>query len=78
MNNFSPETFEQKDLPFKVNRLSPTIGGEIHGVDLSSPLDTATKELIYEALLVYKVIFFRDQDISTEEHINFSKSFGEL
>ena len=39
MNNFSPETFEQKDLPFKVNRLSPTIGGEIHGVDLSSPID---------------------------------------
>ena len=77
MNDFSPDKFEQKDLPFRVNRLSPTIGGEILGVDLSQPLDKTTKELIYEALLVYKVIFFRDQDISTEEHINFSKRFGE-
>ena len=28
--------------------------------------------------MVYKVIFFRDQNISTEQHIEFSKNFGEL
>ena len=78
MNEYSPESFEKKDLPFHVKRLSPSIGGEIHGVDLSKPLGSELKELIYEALLVYKVIFFRDQNISTEEHINFSKNFGEL
>ena len=78
MNEYSPESFEKKDLPFHVKRLSPSIGGEIHGVDLSRPLGSDLKELIYEALLVYKVIFFRDQNISTEEHINFSKNFGEL
>ena len=64
MNKFSPEVFEKKDLPFTVNRLSPTIGGEILGIDLSQPIDFETKDLIYEALLVYKVIFFRDQNIS--------------
>ena len=78
MNEYSPESFEKKDLPFHVKRLSTSIGGEIHGVDLSKPLGSELKELIYEALLVYKVIFFRDQNISTEEHINFSKNFGEL
>ena len=78
MNDFNPDTFEQRNLPFIVNRLSPTIGGEILGVDLSETLTEDTKALIYEALLVYKVIFFRDQDISTEQHINFSKNFGEL
>ena len=78
MNEYSPESFEKKDLPFHVKRLSPSIGGEIHGVDLSKPLGSELKELIYEALLVYKVIFFRDQNITTEEHINFSKNFGEL
>ena len=65
MNKFSPEVFENKDLPFTVNRLSPTIGGEILGIDLSQPIDSQTKDLIYEALLVYKVIFFREQNIST-------------
>ena len=76
MNDFSPESFEKKDLPFVVNRLSPSIGGEILGIDLSQSLDKKTKDLIYEALLVYKVIFFRDQNISTEQHIEFSKNFG--
>ena len=78
MNKFSPDAFESKDLPFEVNRLSPTIGGEILGVDLSKPLTKELKDLIYEALLVYKVIFFRDQDLTTEEHLDFSNNFGNL
>ena len=78
MTNYIPENFEKKDLPFSVKRLSPSIGGEINGIDLTSPIEDITKDLIYEALLVYKVIFFRDQKISTEQHINFSKNFGEL
>ena len=78
MNKFSPDAFESKDLPFEVNRLSPTIGGEILGVDLSKPLTKELKDLIYEALLVYKVIFFRDQDLTTEEHLDFSNNFGDL
>ena len=53
MNKFSPDVFESKDLPFEVNRLSPTIGGEILGVDLSKSLTKELKDLIYEALLVY-------------------------
>ena len=77
MTNYIPENFEKKDLPFSVKRLSPSIE-EINGIDLTSPIDNITKDLIYEALLVYKVIFFRDQKISTEQHINFSKNFGEL
>ena len=56
MIDFNPDAFEQKSLPFIVNRLSPTIGGEILGIDLSKPMHEETKALIYEALLVYKVI----------------------
>lgn len=77
-NQFLPEEFEAKDLPFVVNRLSPTIGGELLGVDLSKSLSEESKSLIYEALLVYKVIFFRDQDLTTEQHLDFSKNFGDL
>ena len=35
---FDPEEFESRNLPFKVNRLSPTIGGELLGINLSKPL----------------------------------------
>ena len=78
MNKFTPDKFESKNLPFEVNRLSPTIGGEILGIDLSKALTSEVKDLIYEALLVYKVIFFRNQDLTTEEHLDFSNNFGEL
>ena len=77
-DKFHPEEFESRTLPFEVNRLSPTIGGELLGIDLREDLTSEIKELIYEALLVYKVIFFRDQDLTTDQHIHFSKNFGDL
>ena len=78
MSTYSPEKFELKDLPFEVNRLTPRIGAEILNIDLSKSLDKELKELIYEALLVYKVIFFREQDLTTEQHLEFSRNFGDL
>ena len=65
------DEFENSDLPFKVNRLSPNIGAELLELDLKNSLDSETKKKIYEALLVYKVIFFRNQNLTTEEHLKF-------
>ena len=68
-------------LPFErieIRPMSPTIGAEIHGVDLSKPLDDATLAEVRSALLEYKAIFFRDQRLTTEQHVNFARRFGEL
>jgi len=73
-----PNAFEQKNLPFTVKRLSPFIGAELLDIDLKENFSKEIQELIYEALLVYKVIFFRDQNISTEDHIRFASCFGDL
>jgi taurine dioxygenase len=62
----------------KIVPLTTAIGAEIHGLDLSQPLDAATADTIYQALLRHLVIFFRDQDISPERHLAFAQSFGEL
>ena len=78
MKLLDADTFEKLDLPFKVNRLSPNIGAELLNIDLKQNLDNQIKQKIYEALLVYKVIFFRNQNLTTEEHLNFAKNFGEL
>ena len=59
-------------------RISPCLGAEIGGVDLRQPLDRETFDEIYAALLAYRVIFFRDQDISPQQHISFARHFGEL
>jgi taurine dioxygenase len=58
--------------------LSPTVGAEINGVSLSEPMDEETFDEVHRALLEYKVIFFRDQDITPEQHVTFARRFGEL
>jgi len=62
----------------KVEPLAPTIGGEISGVDLAEPLDRSLYAEIHAALLDRKVIFFRDQDITEQQHMAFARNFGEL
>jgi taurine dioxygenase len=57
---------------------SPTIGAEIEGIDLSGELSDETIGAIRQALLDYKVVFFRDQDITTDQHLAFGRRFGEL
>jgi taurine dioxygenase len=62
----------------QVEPLSPSIGAVIHGVDLAKPLDAATFEEIRRAFRDRKVIFFRDQRISSEDHVAFARLFGSL
>jgi taurine dioxygenase len=61
-----------------VTPLGPVLGAEIGGVDLTRPLAPDTVAAIRTALLQYKVIIFRDQDISHEAHVAFGRPFGEL
>jgi taurine dioxygenase len=61
-----------------VRPLSPAIGAELHGVDLRAELSDAVIGDIRAALLEHKVVFFRDQDITAQQHIAFARRFGEL
>ncbi|WP_323670387.1 TauD/TfdA dioxygenase family protein [Bradyrhizobium japonicum] len=60
-----------------VHPLTGHIGAEIEGVNLEEPLHPLVLEELKAALLKWKVIFFRDQALSHEEHIAFAKAFGE-
>ena len=59
-----------------IDPVTPAIGAEISGVDLSKPLDETTQDRIYDALMKHLVLFFRDQDLSPEAQHNFATSFG--
>jgi len=63
---------------FEVKHLTPTIGGEIVGLDLSEPMSDAVFEQVHAAFLDRKVLFFRDQEITLEQHKSFGRRFGEL
>jgi len=62
----------------RVEPLTPTIGAEISGIDLRQPLAADEVVAIEQALHEHLVIFFRDQDITPAQHIEFGRHFGEL
>lgn len=61
-----------------VDPLSPTIGAEISGVDMTLPVSPARVAELRALLVQWKVLFFREQDITTEQHLAFGRAFGEL
>ncbi len=60
----------------KIESLTPTIGAEIRGVDLTGPLEEPTIQAIHDALMDYLVIFFRDQNLTIDQLAAFGRRFG--
>ena len=63
---------------YNLEQITPTIGAEISNIDLSQDLSEEKLDQIYQDLIDYKVIFFRNQEISPKNHIALAKSFGEI
>jgi taurine dioxygenase len=61
-----------------VEPLTPIIGAEIRGVDLSRPLSPEQIAEIRKAHAAHHVIYFRDQVLSNEDHKRFARLFGKL
>ena len=62
----------------EISPLTPHIGAEICGVDLSQPMDDATFATLRQAHLDWLVLVFRDQHLSREQHKSFAEKFGRL
>lgn len=71
------EAVETAPSSIEVKPLAIHIGAEIHGVDLTRPLPPAQVRDIRAALLKWKVVFFRDQVMTHQQQIDFSRQFGE-
>ncbi|KPX79781.1 TauD/TfdA dioxygenase family protein [Pseudomonas meliae] len=61
-----------------VNRLTPIIGAEVSGVDLSQPPGEEQLKEIRRAFLENHVLVFRDQHLTVEQHKAFGRLFGPL
>ena len=61
----------------EVKLLSGALGAEITGIDLKDSTDKNWK-VINNLMLEHKALFFRDQDITSEQQINLAKKFGPL
>jgi len=69
---------EKNTMALKLRRLSNTLGAEVCDIDISKPMSESTFGEIYNAFLQHGILLFRNQDISREQHIEFSRRFGGL
>jgi taurine dioxygenase len=61
-----------------IRRIGAALGAEILGVDLSQDIDTTTFNQIVDAWHEHEVVFLRGQKLTPEQHVKFSRRFGEL
>lgn len=61
-----------------LRRLSPAMGAEITGIDVSRPVDAALVAQLRAALQEHHVLCLRDQRLDEAQQITFSERFGPL
>jgi taurine dioxygenase len=65
-------------MAIKLRKLSYALGAEVRDIDVGAPMSEQAFGEIYKAFLDNGILLFRDQDITREQHIEFSRRFGEL
>jgi taurine dioxygenase len=62
----------------EVRPVTPHLGAEIDGVDLSEPLSEQIVGEIERAFLDFGVVFFRNQQLTPQQHIALAERFGPI
>jgi len=61
-----------------IRQIHPVFAGEVSGVDLTRPLSAAEVAAIEAGMDRYAVLVFRDQGITDDQQMAFSRNFGEI
>jgi taurine dioxygenase len=61
-----------------IRPLTETIGAEVSGLDLRTPLGAKELDRVRELLLEYHVLFFRDQPLTPDEQVALARRFGSI
>lgn len=62
----------------QINQLHPLFAAEIIGLDTSVDVTPETVRAVEDAMAEYAVCVIRDASLSDEDHIRFSRAFGEI
>ena len=68
-------------MPLKVTPLNPKLSdfvAKVEGISLSEPQTSETVEALFNALDTFAVLVFPNQVLTDEQHIRFSRYFGDL
>src|SRR3954464_8867948 len=70
--------YDSRRTRVNIRPLNPSFGAEILGVDLAQDPDAQTFSEIEAAFNQFSVVLLRDQKITDEQHVRFSRRFGPL
>ena len=62
--------------PLKITPLHPSLGAEVAGVDLSKPIDDATRKALANALAEHLALVLRDQTLTPSQYLAAASVFG--
>ena len=65
-------------MAIEIQPLHPLFAGEVSGIDITRPLTRADVAAIDSGMDRYAVLVFRDQQLTDEQQLAFSRNFGEL
>ena len=65
-------------MPIALHRIHPVFVAEVSGVDLTRPLTPDDAAEIDAAINAYAVLVFRDQDLSDDQQMAFTRNFGSI
>lgn len=74
----STELRRRKPASITCVRLTPAIGAELHGLDVSKPLDDMTKQAIYDALIEHQVVVIRASNVGPQQLLELASALGPL
>ena len=66
------------EMGIEIRQLHPLFVGEVEGIDLACPLDTAGVGALWEAIDRHAVLVFHDQQLSDKQLRDFAGTFGKL
>src|SRR5882757_2799137 len=64
-------------MAISIRPLHPVFAGEVSGIDVTKPIPPEDVAAIEAGMDIYAVLVFRDQAITDEQQIAFSRNFGE-
>jgi alpha-ketoglutarate-dependent 2,4-dichlorophenoxyacetate dioxygenase len=65
-------------MTISIRQVGPCFAGEVSGIDLTKPVADEDVAIIHEGMNEYAVLVFRDQDLSDEQQLAFSRGLGDL
>ena len=72
------EPYPPSRVPFSLRALTPKLGAEIAGLDLTQPIESEVFRALYAAFLRYQVLLFPPNDLPPGAQVAFARHFGEV